>query len=128
MSSARTYDAALPLPSVFVAKMKSLNDCFNMTRKLYQIAASAGGKSSGATRCVEISRQDGGFPCSGASGGRAIPGRLGAARSASPSHSSPSHLESLFSPLKLMVLLYQETATTLLVLLPASAGTQIIPP
>ena len=27
MSSARTYDAALPLPSVFVAKMKSVNDC-----------------------------------------------------------------------------------------------------
>ena len=31
MSSARTYDAALPLPSVFVAKMKSVNDCLNMT-------------------------------------------------------------------------------------------------
>lgn len=30
MSSARTYDAALPLPSVFVAKMKSVKDCLNM--------------------------------------------------------------------------------------------------
>ena len=30
MSSARTYDAALPLPFVFVAKMKSVKDCLNM--------------------------------------------------------------------------------------------------
>ena len=34
MSSARTYDAALPLPSVFVAKMKSVNDCLNMTETI----------------------------------------------------------------------------------------------
>ncbi len=33
MSSARTYDAALPLPSVFVAKMKSVNDCLNMAER-----------------------------------------------------------------------------------------------
>ena len=32
MSSARTYDTALPLPSALVAKMKkSVNDCLNMT-------------------------------------------------------------------------------------------------
>ena len=37
MSSARTYDTALPLPSVLVAKMKSVNDCLNMTGKVYQI-------------------------------------------------------------------------------------------
>ena len=42
MSSARPYDAALPLPSVFVEKMKSLNDCFNMTIQVYQIASPAG--------------------------------------------------------------------------------------
>ena len=30
ISGARTKDAALPLPSVFVAKMKSVNDCFNV--------------------------------------------------------------------------------------------------
>jgi hypothetical protein len=30
MSSARTYDAALPLPSVFVAKMNSLKDCLKL--------------------------------------------------------------------------------------------------
>ncbi len=35
MSSARTYDAALPLPSVFVAKMKSVNDCLNIAKKAY---------------------------------------------------------------------------------------------
>ena len=34
MSSARTYDAALPLPSVFVAKMKSVKDCLNMTETI----------------------------------------------------------------------------------------------
>ena len=33
MSSARTYDAALPLPSVFVAKMKSVKDCLNMAER-----------------------------------------------------------------------------------------------
>ena len=33
MSSARTYDAALPLPSVFVAKMKSVKDCLNMAKR-----------------------------------------------------------------------------------------------
>ena len=33
MSSARTYDAALPLPSVFVAKMKSAKDCLNMAKR-----------------------------------------------------------------------------------------------
>ena len=32
MSSARTYDTALPLPSVFVAKIKSVNDCLNMAK------------------------------------------------------------------------------------------------
>ena len=45
MSSARTYDAALPLPSVFVEKMKSLNDCFNMAIQVYQIPAPAGEES-----------------------------------------------------------------------------------
>ena len=39
ISSARTYDAALPLLSLFVDKMKSLNDCFNMTIQVYQIPA-----------------------------------------------------------------------------------------
>ena len=44
MSSTRTYDAALPLPSVFVEKMKSLNDCFNMAIQVYQIPFPAGGR------------------------------------------------------------------------------------
>ena len=33
MPSARPYDAALPLPSVFVAKIKSVNDCLNMAER-----------------------------------------------------------------------------------------------
>ena len=52
MSSARTYDAALPLPSVFVAKMKSVKDCLNMAKRSIANPRSKRGKIRVKRKCV----------------------------------------------------------------------------